>query len=179
MAEKNIKNTHPKNLGILQFWILHFDFSTLLQAYYPAYPALLAACALVSYPLCSYALVPCALLPFVPLCLGGHQSIMQNKANVKMGNINISTAKIKAYANKQRTMNNERYSKQTQSNPIPPTQYAIRNTQYEEQTQTKPILPPRSAIRPTWRRAVIRCIMVCEKQCQSALIRVKKQNRSV
>jgi hypothetical protein len=61
MAEKNIKNTHPKNLGILQFWILHFDFSTLLQAYYPAYPALLAACALVSYPLCSYALVPCAL----------------------------------------------------------------------------------------------------------------------
>ena len=35
-----------------------------------------------------------------------------------MGNINISTAKTKAYANKQRTMNSERYSKQTQSNPI-------------------------------------------------------------
>ena len=34
-----------------------------------------------------------------------------------MGNINISTAQIKAYANEQRTMNNERYSKQTQSNP--------------------------------------------------------------
>jgi len=28
------------------------------------------------------------------------------------------------------------------------------------QTQTNPILPPRSAIRPTWRRAVIRCIMI-------------------
>ena len=29
--------------------------------------------------------------------------------------------------------------KQTQSNPIPPTQYAIRNTQYEKQTQSNPI----------------------------------------
>jgi hypothetical protein len=45
---------------------------------------------------------------------------MQNKANFKMGNIDISTARAKAYANKQRTMNNERYPKQTQSNPIPP-----------------------------------------------------------
>jgi len=45
---------------------------------------------------------------------------MQNKPNFKMGNINISIAKTKAYANKQRTMNNERCSKQTQSNPIPP-----------------------------------------------------------
>ena len=43
---------------------------------------------------------------------------MQNKANFKMGNINISTARTKAYANKQRTMSNEHYSKQTQSNPI-------------------------------------------------------------
>jgi len=89
---------------------------------------------------------------------------MQNKANFKIGKMNISTATLKAYANKQRTMNNERYSKQTQS---------------------KPILPPQNAIRPTWRRAVIRCIMICEKQCQSVLIpmgpwvRVKKQNRSV
>jgi hypothetical protein len=39
-----------------------------------------------------------------------------------MGNINISTARTKAYAKEQRTMNNERYSKQTQSNPIPPPQ---------------------------------------------------------
>jgi hypothetical protein len=36
-----------------------------------------------------------------------------------MGKMTISTATLKAYANKQRTMNNERYSKQTQSNPIP------------------------------------------------------------
>ena len=56
--------------------------------------------------------------PFVPQCLCGDESIMQNKANFKMGNINISTARTKAYANRQRTMNNERYSKQTQSKPI-------------------------------------------------------------
>jgi hypothetical protein len=63
-----------------------------------------------------------------------------------MGNINISTANTKAYAKKQRTMNNGHYSKQTQTNPIPArreppairrqgplrgdTQYAIRNARY-------------------------------------------------
>jgi hypothetical protein len=40
---------------------------------------------------------------------------MQNKPNVKMGNINISTARTKAYAKEQRTINNEHYSKQTQN----------------------------------------------------------------
>jgi len=35
-----------------------------------------------------------------------------------MGKMTISTAPIKAYTNEQRTMNNERYSKQTQSKPI-------------------------------------------------------------
>jgi hypothetical protein len=49
---------------------------------------------------------------------------MQNKANVKMGNINISKATLKAYANEQRTMNNEHYSKQSQSNPISNAQTA-------------------------------------------------------
>ena len=74
---------------------------------------------------------------------------LQNKANVKMGNINISAARTKGYAKEQRTISNERYSKQTQSNPIPArreapairkyairrqgplrgnTRYAIRNT---------------------------------------------------
>jgi hypothetical protein len=43
---------------------------------------------------------------------------MQNKANFKMGNINISTAIIEAYASEQRKISNERYSKQRQSNPI-------------------------------------------------------------
>jgi hypothetical protein len=44
---------------------------------------------------------------------------MQNKPNVKMGKIAISAAILKAYVNEQRTMSNERHSKQTQSNPIP------------------------------------------------------------
>jgi len=42
---------------------------------------------------------------------------MQNKANVKMGKMTISTTTTKAYAKEQRTINNERYSKQTQTNP--------------------------------------------------------------
>jgi len=63
---------------------------------------------------------PLSVCLFMPSCLSGYKSIMQNKANFKMGNINISIAKTKAYANEQRTMNNERYPKQTQTNPIPP-----------------------------------------------------------
>ena len=62
--------------------------------------------------------VPLSLCSFVPSCLRGPQSFLQNKANVKMGKINISTAILTAYANKRRTINNEHYSKQTQSNPI-------------------------------------------------------------
>ena len=61
---------------------------------------------------------PLLLGHFVPSWLCDPELIMQNKPNFKMGNINISTAKTKAYAKKQRAMNNERYSKQTQSNPI-------------------------------------------------------------
>ena len=84
-------------------------------------------------PLVLLSLIPCALMPlclvlFSPSCLRGHQSIMQNKANFKMGKMTISTVTTKCYANEQRTMNNERYSKQTQSKPILPTQYATRNT---------------------------------------------------
>ena len=54
---------------------------------------------------------------------------MQNKANVKMGKMTISTARTKAYAKEQRTMNNERYSKQTQSKPISNTQTACPSCQ--------------------------------------------------
>jgi len=63
-------------------------------------------------------LCPCALGAFVPSCLSGYESIMQNKPNVKMGNMNVSTATTKTYAKEQRTMSNEQYPKQTQSNPI-------------------------------------------------------------
>jgi len=38
-----------------------------------------------------------------------------------MGNINITTVRTRTYAKEQRTMSNERCSKQTQSNPIPPS----------------------------------------------------------
>jgi len=42
---------------------------------------------------------------------------MQNKANVKIGKMNVSIAIIKDYDKKQRTIDNERYSKQTQFKP--------------------------------------------------------------
>jgi len=154
MAEKNIKNTHLNNLGILQFWIcLHTipgesvfrilsSVSCLLSSTQHAYPALL---------------VPCALIFFVPLCLRGQDprstnhpffcktnpisktpkptqplfpqrftpvlrsapppKTNPNEPNVKVGKMNISIAAVKPYANEQRPMNNERYSKQTQFKP--------------------------------------------------------------
>jgi len=41
-----------------------------------------------------------------------------NKADLKRAKMNISIATIKDYDNEQRTINNERYSKQTQSKPV-------------------------------------------------------------
>ena len=83
---------------------------------------------------------------------------MQNKANVKIGNMNVSIAIIKDYDKKQWTINNERYSKQTQTNPIKANfkigkiyisltiikdydkkQLTINNERYSKQSQTKPI----------------------------------------
>ncbi len=49
---------------------------------------------------------------------------LQNKPNVKIGKMTVSIATLKAYAKKQRTMINERYSKQTQSKPISNAQTA-------------------------------------------------------
>jgi hypothetical protein len=43
---------------------------------------------------------------------------MQNKAKVKIGKMNIRIAIVKDYDNEQRTINNERYSKQSQTKPI-------------------------------------------------------------
>jgi hypothetical protein len=43
---------------------------------------------------------------------------MQNKANVNIGKINISIVTKKDYDKEQRTTNNDRYSKQTQTKPI-------------------------------------------------------------
>ena len=44
---------------------------------------------------------------------------MQNKANVKIGKYSVSMEAIKDYNNKQRTINNERHSKQSQFKPNP------------------------------------------------------------
>jgi hypothetical protein len=62
--------------------------------------------------------------------------IAQNKPNVKMGKMTISLATTKPYLNEQQTMNNERCSKQTQSNPIPSPRGG--STKYEIQTLTNP-----------------------------------------
>jgi len=45
---------------------------------------------------------------------------MQNKPNVKIGKMTISPAKTRPYLNEQQTTNNERCSKQTQTNPNKP-----------------------------------------------------------
>jgi len=79
-------------------------------------------------------------IEYPPLSIEYQESsiIAQNKPNVKMGKMTISPATTKPYLNEQQTMNNERCSKQTQSNPIPPSREspAIRNTRYEIQTQS-------------------------------------------
>jgi len=112
-------------------------------------------------------LVPCALLPFVSSCLSGCDSIMQNKPNFQNPKINATSCRKRTYAD---FPPRSARKKQTQTNPIPPTQYARRNTRYASR------LPlggdTLHAIRPMWRRAVLRCIMMCWKQCQSVLIPV-------
>jgi len=87
------------------------------------------------FPLLSLSSASCLLYSvfFVPSCLSGYESIMQNKANFTMGNINISTARTKAYAKEQRTMNTKRYPKQTQSNPI-----LLPATPFSAQKRTSP-----------------------------------------
>ena len=62
--------------------------------------------------------------------------IAQNKPNFKMGKMTISPATTKPYLNEQQTMNNERCSKQTHSNPIPSPRGG--STKYEIQTLTNP-----------------------------------------
>jgi hypothetical protein len=59
---------------------------------------------------------------------------MQNKPNFKIGKMNTSIAVIKTYAKEQPTMNNKRYPKQTQSNPISNDQ-----SQFQTQKQLTPL----------------------------------------
>jgi len=85
------------------------------------------------HPANSFLKSPLSLYFFAPSCLSGYKSIMQNKANFTMGNINISTARTKACANEQPTMSNECYPKQTQSNPI-----LLPATRFSAQKRTSP-----------------------------------------
>ena len=71
---------------------------------------------------------------------------MQNKANVKIGKMNASCYTIKDYDKKQRTINNERYSKQSQnkpnSNPIKACPERSRMGQFQSRNAKKmPHLP--------------------------------------
>jgi len=86
--------------------------------------------------------VSCLLLkpPIMPSLPRVYESIMQNKANFKMGNINISTARTKAYANEQRTMSNERYPKQSQFKPNPSPKLELCSTLSEVEGPIKPNL---------------------------------------
>ena len=101
----------------------------------PAYPALLAACALLSCLLCSS-----PLRALVSLWLQvNYAKQTQFRQRHNLHNILCRKHLQQYYAP-------SRSKKQTQTNPIPPTQYAaeapcgaIRNTQYEKQTQTNPI----------------------------------------
>ena len=69
----------------------------------------------------------CGLIPF-----------LQNKANFKMGNINISTARTKTYAKEQRKMSNEHYPKQTQFKPNPSPKLELCSTLSEVEGPIKP-----------------------------------------
>jgi len=74
----------------------------------------------------------------------------QNKPNVKIGRITISPATTEPYLNKQRTMNNEHHSKQTQTNPIPPLSrlppLPKSNTHFQTSVETRhPIYDLRNA----------------------------------
>jgi len=60
--------------------------------------------------------------------------IAQNKPNVKIGKMKISTARTKVYPKEQRPMTNERYPKQTQTNPISNDQ-----SQFQTQKQLAPL----------------------------------------
>jgi hypothetical protein len=90
--------------------------------------------------------------PCPPKAESSHQEssiIAQNKPNVKMGKMPISPARTKAYANEQRTMTNEHYPKQTQSNPIPPPrESALCNSLHDRNRQPAEVTKHRTTKNP-------------------------------
>ena len=125
-------------------WGIRLSYSVfcLLSSTQHAYPALLVPCALIFFvPLCLRGQDPrstnhpffCKTNPisktpkptqplfpqrFTPVLRSAPPpKTNPNEPNVKVGKMNISIAAVKPYANEQRPMNNERYSKQTQFKP--------------------------------------------------------------
>jgi hypothetical protein len=88
------------NSQLLSKFVLVRENSRLVNSQRPETPKLPIPPILPHIGLFSRILLADALLLCVLCELCGCNSIMQNKANVKMGNINISTATLKAYANK-------------------------------------------------------------------------------
>ena len=116
------------------FCTLHFDFPTPTLPIQPSLPLVLLS------------LIPCALPPFVPSCLSGHESIMQNKPNFQIAKIPATSYATGIYTNP--PLRPARKNKPNQTQFAPP-QYAtkapcgaIRNTQYAIR-DTNPISPPR------------------------------------
>jgi len=169
----NQQSKRPSRRGrdsaILHFCTLTFAFSTYLSCheFIATEPPFLPMDYFSVFSAFSLA------ISFVPPWLCGHESIMQNKPNFKMGNINISTARTKAYANEQRTMNTKRYPKQTQSNPIPPrfgisqTSITVQPTLSRSPRPTAPTQLPNRAAR-CYRHIALRQLSgVCEPQQMS------------
>jgi hypothetical protein len=73
--------------------------------------------------------------PLLPSLPGIHESIMQNKPNSPNDKTTATSYATQIYSN---IPLRSAPKKQTQTKPIPPTQYAIPNTQYEKQTQSNP-----------------------------------------
>jgi len=146
MAQKNNKTPIPTTSAFHNFAFcpcLHshplairppHSVSCLLYSALPAYPALLAPCALVSC-----VLVPCALPPFMPSWLSVNYA-KQTQFSKRTNHHNLCC--LKGLRQSSAPSNAK---KQTQTNPIPPTQYAaeapcgaIRNTQCEKRNPNKP-----------------------------------------
>ena len=111
--EATTKTPHPDELGIPQLCTLIFAFSTYLSCheFIATEPPFLSMDYFSVFSAFSVA------ISFVPLCLSGHESIMQNKPNFLKAKTNAIFFAAKVYENKAPSPDSK---KQTQSNPIPP-----------------------------------------------------------
>ena len=94
------------------------------------------------HPAKSFLKSPLSLYFLVPSCLSGYESILQNKPNFKMGNINISTARTKAYAKESASGGNNEQRTLFKTNPIKP------NSSRRSRIPPLPKPPPLPKFRP-------------------------------